>query len=175
MFWRARARGSQTPAARCGERSSHGQNVSSPISSPGRITPPTNAPFSVNEPMRIVVSVTISCSHRKYHGALAGLGVTSALAGSSSGEAMNTDMMLTTAMVPSVAIAARRSRSGTALTVVSGASSDCGADHRRRCPAGDAEQRVGLGRHHRRSARGARATASCSARARPPSLRTRHM
>ena len=30
--------------------------------------------FSVNEPMRMVVSVTISCNHRKYHGAFAGLG-----------------------------------------------------------------------------------------------------
>src|SRR6185436_19968560 len=105
-------------------RSSHGQTVISPIKSPGRITPPTNAPLSVNDPIRIVVSVTISCSQRKYHGALAGFGVTSALAGSSSGDAMNTDMMLIAAMVPSVAIAARRTKSGTALTVVSGASID---------------------------------------------------
>ena len=67
--------------------------------------------------MRMVVSVTISCSHRKYHGALAGLGVTSALAGSSSGEAMALARMLTSAKVPSVTISARRVRSGTALTV----------------------------------------------------------
>ena len=105
---------------RRGDRSSHGQNVSSPTSRPGRITPPTNAPLMVNDPMRMVVSVTISCSHRKYHGAFAGFGVTSALAGSSSGEAMNADRMLTTAKVPSVTISARRVRSGTALTVVSG-------------------------------------------------------
>ena len=34
------------------------------------------------------MSVTISCSQRKYHGAFAGFGVTSALAGSSSGDGM---------------------------------------------------------------------------------------
>ena len=57
-----------------------------PTRRPGRTTPPMNAPLIVNDPMWIVVSVTISCSQRKYQGAFAGLGVTSALAGSSSGE-----------------------------------------------------------------------------------------
>ena len=93
------------------------------MSSPGSTTPPRNAPLMVNDPRWIVVSVTISCSQRKYQGAFAGLGVTSGFAGSSSGEAMNTDMMLTTAIVASTAISARRTRSGTALTVLSGASS----------------------------------------------------
>ena len=69
------------------------------------------------------MSVTISCSHRKYQGAFAGFGVTSALAGSSSGERMKTARMLTSAKVPRTTIAARRVRSGTALTVASGASS----------------------------------------------------
>ena len=127
-----------------------------PTSRPGRMTPPMKAPLMVNEPSLMVVSVTISCSHRKYHGALAGFGVTSALAGSSSGEAMNTDMMLTTAIVPRVTMAARRVRSGTAFTVVSGASSDRGRDRGRR-PAGHAQQRVGLGRAPARRPAAARA------------------
>ena len=66
--------------------------------------------------------VTISCSQRKYQGAFAGFGVTSALAGSSSGDGIALARMLTRAKVPSVTISARRDRSGTALTVRSGAS-----------------------------------------------------
>ena len=58
--------------------------------SPGSTTPPMNAPLIVNEPMCRVVSVTISCSQRKYQGAFAGLGVTRALAGSSSGDRIST-------------------------------------------------------------------------------------
>ena len=49
--------------------------------------------------------------------------MTSALAGSSSGEPMNTARMLMIAIVPRVTISERRTRSGTALTVVPGASS----------------------------------------------------
>ena len=76
-----------------------------------------NAPLMVKLPIRTVVSVTISWSHRKYHGALAGLGVTRALAASSSGDRTRAARMLITAKVPSVTIEARRVRSGTALTV----------------------------------------------------------
>ena len=95
--------------------------------------------------MRIVVSVTISCSHRKYHGALAGFGVTSALAGSSSGDAMNTGRMLDDRD------GAERDDGGAARQVGHGV--DGGVRRlerlrvdRRRRAAGDAEQRVGLGR-----------------------------
>ena len=88
----------------------------------GRITPPRKAPFTVKPAMVNVVSVTISCSQRKYQGALAGFGVTSALAASSRGERMNEASTLITAKVPSTATAARRTRSGIALTVRSRAS-----------------------------------------------------
>ena len=90
-----------------GLRSSHGQTVSSRMSAPGSSTPPRNAPLTVNDPIRNVVSVTISWSQRKYQGAFAGLGVTSALAGSSSGDRRKTERMLTIAIVP-----APRSRPG---------------------------------------------------------------
>ncbi len=73
--------------------------------------------------MWTVVSVTISCSQRKYQGALAGFGVISGLAGSSSGERTKTERIPTIAIVPRITIAMRRVRSGTELTVVPGASS----------------------------------------------------
>jgi len=76
----------------------------------------------VNDPTWSVVSVTISWSHRKYQGALAGLGVIMGFAASSRGEGMATARMERTAMQPRVTMAARRIRSGTALTVRWGAS-----------------------------------------------------
>ena len=76
----------------------------------------------VKLPMWTVVSVTISWSQRKYQGALAGFGVMSALAASSSGERSSVARMLMSAIVPSTAMAVRRVRSGTAFTVRSGAS-----------------------------------------------------
>ncbi len=74
--------------------------------------------------MWTVVSVTISWSHRKYQGALAGFGVMSGLAGSSSGERTKTDRIPTSAIVPRITMAMRRVRSGIEFTVVPGASRD---------------------------------------------------
>ena len=50
------------------------------------MTPPRKAPLIVKEPIFSVVSVTISWSQRKYHGAFAGFGVIIGLAASSRGE-----------------------------------------------------------------------------------------
>src|SRR5262249_17904301 len=119
-----RLAGNQTPAAEAGLRSSHGHASRSATSAPGSSTPPRNAPLTVKDPIFTVESVTISWSHRKYQGALAGFGVTSGLAGFSRGERTKTERIETIAIVPSTAIAARRTRSGTELTVSSGVSSD---------------------------------------------------
>jgi hypothetical protein len=111
----------QTPAAGAGGRA--GQNVRSPRRIVGRMTPPRKAPLIVKEPIFTVVSVTISWSQRKYHGAFAGLGVIIGLAGSSRGDGMKQARMLTTANVPRTTIEIRRTRSFTELTVRSAASS----------------------------------------------------
>ena len=92
-----RARGNHTPAAIAGLRSSHGHTVSSADEQPRQHHAADERAVDRERSREwIVVSVTISCSQRKYHGAFAGFGVTSALAGSSSGDAMNTARMLMT-------------------------------------------------------------------------------
>src|SRR6266508_1602848 len=121
----------------------------------------------------MVVSVTISCSHRKYRGAFAGFGVTRGFAGSSSGEAMKTAMMLTAAIVASTAIAVRRTRSGTALTVDAGALS-VDARITGDCPRATPSS-VYVLLATGADGRGVSRMVSRSARARPPSFRTRHM
>ncbi len=78
------------------------------------------------------------------------------LAGSSSGDAdENGHDADRCAIVPSTAMAARRTRSGTAFTVVSGASS-VDARITGDVPARDSQQRVGLGGDRRRSAAASR-------------------
>src|SRR5579864_1592445 len=84
-FWRLRWGGNHTPSALAGERSKKGHAINAPSRIAGTRMPPNRPPLSVIGPRCTVVEDTSSCSHTKYHGALAGLGVTEGLAGPSSG------------------------------------------------------------------------------------------
>src|SRR5208282_278842 len=84
-FCRLRSGTSHRPSVRSGERSSHGHSVNRANRNPGSRIPPSNAPLTVNPPIRTVVEATNSCSQTKYHGAFAGFGVTDGLARPSSG------------------------------------------------------------------------------------------
>ena len=174
MFCVRRARGNHTPAARRGLRSSHGQTVSSVDQQPGQHDAADERAVDRERAEWIVVSVTISCSHRKYQGAFAGFGVTSALAGSSSGDAMNTARMLMTRdraerddqrapreVGHRVDRRVRRLERARASPPAR-----CRARRRAACRSWSA---TGAARA------GVSSSASRSARARPPSLRTRHM
>ncbi len=84
-FCRLRSGASHRPSVRNEERSIHGHSVSTARRNPGSSIPPSNAPLTVNPPMRTVVEATNSWSQTKYHGAFAGFGVTDGLARPSSG------------------------------------------------------------------------------------------
>src|SRR5271166_1239792 len=84
-FWRLRWRGNHTPSALAGERSKKGQAINAASRIAGTRMPPNRPPLSVIGPRCMVVDDTNSCSHTKYQGALAGLGVTEGLAGPSNG------------------------------------------------------------------------------------------
>ena len=81
---------------RLGFLSKYGIASSASTISAGATTPPSNAEW-----------LTSSCSPRKYHGALAGLGVFAGLASSSSGALKKSEMVM---MVVTVAISTTASR-----------------------------------------------------------------
>src|SRR3989338_2790427 len=122
MFCRFRSGDNQTPTEPGPDLSRYGHHTANASRAPGNRIPPINAPLIVNEPIVTVVTVTISCSHRKYQGALAGFGVTDGFAGASSGAGNAMERSTTAANVRRETRRIRRSRWGDDVTVVDSSS-----------------------------------------------------